>query len=198
MIKKTVLMFSLFLLFISSHSQGTENIMGQCDGVDLAEKLESNLTVFDSIEGVEKFISNKLPRWALLAVIESSKSTVDKFFKGHTSVEKFHEARNYFIENFHSKLIKRSNEHSDIDNDCEMEMGSLIDVMSRNKIYNLFNTNFHKMYLENSLSLRLASTDNFIEVLLLIALPTVKSGQGICNTYKQKGAINNFEITVCN
>ena len=95
-------------------------------------------------------------------------------------------------------MIKKANEIGMGENDCEMEIASIIEAMSKNKVYNLFNDNFHKMLIENSLPLRVASTNNYIEILMLISLPTINTGNGVCKTYEQKGANDVVKVTICN
>jgi hypothetical protein len=174
------------------------NLMGSCDGVKLGLKLESNLTIFDSMEGVERFVYDKIPQWARVSIRESSKAAIDRFFIGKTNINTFLLARDFFIENLQSELIKKANETGSGENDCEMEITSIIEAMSKNKIYNLFNDNFHKMLIENYLPLKVASTNNYIEILMLISLPTIKTGKGICKTYEQNGANDVAKVMICN
>lgn len=174
------------------------NLMGSCEGVKLGQKLESNLTIFDSMEGVERFVYDKVPQWARVSIRESSKATIDRFFMGKTNINTFLLARDFFIENLQSRLIKKANETGSGENDCEMEVASIIEAMSKNKVYNLFNDNFHKMLIESSLPLKVASTNNYIEILMLISLPTIKTGKGICKTYEQNGANDVAKVMICN
>jgi hypothetical protein len=174
------------------------NLMGNCEGVGLGRALESNLVIFDSLEGVDKFVHDSVPRWAEVSIHESSKATIERFFKGKVNIETFRHARDFFVESLHVRLMAKANEYSAIDNDCEMEIASIIDAMSKNKIYNLFNNNFHNVFVEYDLPLKIASTNNYIEILMLISLPTVESGSGICKVYKQKGVKSTVEVTICN
>lgn len=193
----------LFLMSVSPWSMADGdvnqvNLMGSCDSIELGLKLESNLTIFDSMEGVVMFINDKLPHWARVAIRESSKITADRFFKGETDHDSFLFARDFFIKNLQARLIKRANESGSGENDCEMEVASIIEAMSKNKVFNLFNENFHKMLIENPLPLRVASTNNYIEILMLVSLPTIKVGNGVCKTYEQKGANDVVKVTICN
>jgi hypothetical protein len=172
--------------------------MGSCKGVNLGEKLESNLTIFDSMEGLQKFVHERIPHWAIVSFHESSRETIERFFKEKTNISTFLSARDFFIENLQSRLINKANDNGSNVNDCEMEVANIIDAMSSNKIYNLFNDNFHKTLIDNSLPLKAASTSNYIEILMLISLPTIKKGTGVCKTYEQEGANNVVKVTICN
>ncbi len=201
--KLIIPMLMLFLMSVSPWSMADGdvnqvNLMGSCDSIELGLKLESNLTIFDSMEGVVMFINDKLPHWARVAIRESSKITADRFFKGETDHDSFLFARDFFIKNLQARLIKRANESGSGENDCEMEVASIIEAMSKNKVFNLFNENFHKMLIENPLPLRVASTNNYIEILMLVSLPTIKVGNGVCKTYEQKGANDVVKVTICN
>jgi hypothetical protein len=177
--KLFILLFFILQSLISpylkaGHDINQPNLMGNCEGVGLGRALESNLVIFDSLEGVDKFVHDSVPRWAEVSI------------------------HDFFVESLHVRLMEKANEYSAIDNDCEMEIASIIDAMSKNKIYNLFNNNFHNVFVEYDLPLKIASTNNYIEILMLISLPTVESGSGICKVYKQKGVKSTVEVTICN
>ena len=98
MSKLKTLVPMLFLTSVSLWSLAASdanqiNLMGSCKGIELGLKLKSNLTIFDSMEGVEKFVNDRLPQWARVSIRESSKATVDRFFKGETNLKSFLLAR---------------------------------------------------------------------------------------------------------
>lgn len=170
----------------------------ECGDAKISDMLKSDLTIFDSLEGVEQYMRSSLPSWAVSIVTSSSEAAINKYLKGEVTVNSINEARDYFIDRLRLALIdKVNNEGGDV-GDCQMEIAAIMESLSQNKIYNLFNKNFHNAFVENNIPLRFRATDNYIEVLMMTSLPKLKSGSGVCKTYQQQGARSELKVTICN
>lgn len=174
------------------------DMMYECGEVKISDMLKSDLTIFDSLEGVEQYMRSSLPEWAVSIVTSSSEAAINKHLKGKITIDSINEARDYFIDRLRIALIDKANKDGADVGDCQMEIAAIMESLSQNKIYNLFNENFHRAFVENNIPLRFRTTDNYIEVLMMTSLPKLKAGSGVCKTYQQKGARNELKVTICN
>lgn len=169
-----------------------------CGDEKISDMLKSDLIIFDSLEGVNEYIQSTLPDWAKSIVTASSEAAINEHLSEKITMEAIKAARNQFLDNLQQSLIDNAKKDEAEVGDCGFEVAHIMESLHENKIYNLFNNNFRRVFLENGIPLELSTTDNYIDILILTSLPQLKNSRGVCKSYRQKGARNELTITICN
>jgi len=200
---RTSFFVALFLILpFRSYSEPAEfselELLYSCGDVKISSYLESNFTVFDSYQGIESFIQNRLPHWFMEAVRSASEDVVKDFLMQDINSSKLEAAYVSFYHKLRLRLRDKAAENSKIVGDCEMAMQDLIEVLGKNKYYNLYNGEFRKMFIQFAIPLDLRNTKNFLKLWLFISMTRQGSGKGVCIAYEQQGASKKSSFNFCN
>jgi len=159
----------------------------------------NNVVVFDDYLGFKQFINLKLEPWMVRTLHEVSKLTLDKYnLKNSSSPFSVDEAREYFYSKLKFMLVESAGYSIDKEEYCEWEMQSIIEKLSENKLYQIYNSEFKSFLMHYKLPMNIrASEDNFF-LLMFLSGDYEPNKKGVCKEFESSSDLKSSKVMLCN